>query len=307
MDNSTIQILASGLVGAAVAVCAWWAIRVLQSEDLAQGAEWRYDISRINELRRSDAFYRLFQPAIQLLARLNRTIFRDGLTEIYRQIQAAGLPRFWLPEEYLAKAELVAVFLTPIYAYLCVSAFGLAGLLPASAMMLATAWILRLRLASRAARRLRTIKRRMPFLLDLLTLLMEAGSTFLNALSQAVEEFRGHPVAEEFGRVLTDMSLGKTRTEAFLAMKERLSDDEITSIVGSIVQGENLGSPLAQIFRTQADVLRLKRTQRAETVAGEAGVNMLLPAVLVMLSTVLIIVGPFLLNYFSYLYFGLSA
>jgi tight adherence protein C len=86
-------------------------------------------------------------------------------------------------------------------------------------------------------------------------------------------------------------------------MRERLSDDEITSIIGSILQGEELGTPLAQIFRTQADVLRLKRTQRAETIAGEAGVNMLLPAVLVMVSTVLVIVGPFMLNY---LYFGLT-
>ena len=306
MGGPALQWLASGLVGTAVAVCAWWVIRVLQSEDLRQGAEWRYDISRINELRRADVFYRLFQPAIQLLARINRILVRDALPEIYRQIQAAGLPRFWLPEEYLARAELLAVFFTPVYVYLCVSAFGLGGLMPAFAVTLLTVWFLRLRLRGRARKRLRTIKRRMPFLLDLLTLLMEAGSTFLHALSQAVDEFRGHPVAEEFGRVLTDMTLGKTRTEAFLAMKDRLSDDEITSIVGSIIQGENLGSPRAQIFRTQADVLRLKRRQRAETVAGEAGVNMLLPAVLVMLSTVLIIVGPFLLNYFRY-FFGLSA
>ena len=63
----------------------WWVIRVLQSEDLQQGLEWRYDISRINELRRLDLFYRLFQPAIQLLARLNRNVFRDSLP--------AGLPR----------------------------------------------------------------------------------------------------------------------------------------------------------------------------------------------------------------------
>ncbi len=142
----------------------------------------------------------------------------------------------------------------------------------------------------------------MPFLLDLLTLLMEAGATFLHALAQAVSEFEGHPVAEEFGRVLTDMNLGKTRAEAFLAMRDRLQDDEITSIIGSILQGEHLGTPLAQIFRTQADVLRLKRTQRAETIAGEAGVKMLLPAVLVMAAAVLIILGPFLLNY---LYLGL--
>ena len=102
---------------------------------------------------------------------------------------------------------------------------------------------------------------------------------------------------------MSDMNLGKTRTEAFSAMRDRLHDDEITSIIGSILQGEYLGTPLAHIFRTQADVLRLKRTQRAETIAGEAGVNMLLPGVLVMISTVLIIVGPFLLNY---LYFGMS-
>ncbi|MGQ9574042.1 MAG: type II secretion system F family protein [Thermoguttaceae bacterium] len=307
MNVSALQLFASGLVGAAVAICAWWVIRVLQTKDLQQGAEWRYDISRINELRRTDLMFRLFQPAIQLVASLNRLVFRDALPEIYRQIQAAGLPRFWLPEEYLARAELVAVFWTPVYAYLCVWLFGLGGLLPALGLTLLTAWFLRLRLATRAARRLRAIKRRMPFLLDLLTLLMEAGSTFLHALAQAVEEFRGHPVAEEFGRVLGDMNLGKTRNEAFLAMKARLADDEITSIIGSIIQGESLGTPLAQIFRTQADVLRLKRTQRAETIAGEAGVNMLLPAVLVMIATVLIIVGPFLLNYFHYLYFGLSA
>ena len=143
----------------------------------------------------------------------------------------------------------------------------------------------------------------MPFLLDLLTLLMEAGSTVLAALRQAVEEFEGHPVAEEFGRVLADMNLGKTRAEAFEAMRARLDDDEITSIIGSVLQGEQLGTPLAHIFRTQADVLRIKRTQRAEMIAGEAGVNMLLPGVLVMVATVLIIVGPFLMNYLK---FGMS-
>jgi len=80
-------------------------------------------------------------------------------------------------------------------------------------------------------------------------------------------------------------------------MRDRLADDELTSIIGTIVQGEQLGTPLGQIFRSQADVLRIKRTQRAETAAGEAGVNMLLPAVLVMLAAVLVIIGPYFLNY----------
>jgi len=297
-----LQLAAALLAGLAVAVLVWWLIAVLQSEDLKQGAEWRYDVSRINELRRSDAVYRVFQPAVGLLAVLNRIVFRESLPRMQREIQAAGLPRFWLAEEYLARAELIAVFLTPIYVYVFYDLSGPWGLLAALLAVVLTVWFLRHRLALRAKVRLRRIKRRMPFLLDLLTLLMEAGSTFIGALRQAVEEFEGHPVAGEFGRVLADMNLGKTRTEAFQAMRDRLADDEITSIIGSILQGEELGTPMGQVFRAQAEVLRLKRTQRAETVAGEAGVNMLLPAVLVMISTVLIILGPFLLNY---VFFGL--
>jgi tight adherence protein C len=292
-----MQAVASLWIASSVFLLARWLFRVLSTDDLPQGAEWRYDISRINELRRLDAFYRIFQPAIQWLAKLNRMIFRDNLSEVYREIQAAGLPRFWLAEEYLARIELISVFLLPLYMYVLVGNFGSMGYLPAVLCMLLTIWLLRLRLSMRATRRLREIKRRMPFLLDLLTLLMEAGTTFLQAMTQSVEEFRGHPVSEEFGRVLTDMNLGKTRVEAFTAMRERLTDDEITSIIGSILQGEQLGTPLASIFRTQADVLRLKRTQRAELVAGEAGVQMLLPGILVMMAAVLIILGPFLLNY----------
>jgi tight adherence protein C len=298
-----LLIIANGVMGAAVAVFVYWLYQVLRTEDLPQDKEWRYDVTRINELRRIDVFYRVFQPVIQLLAAFNRAAFRDALPEIQREIQAAGLPRFWLAEEYLARAELLALALTPLYGYFLYNVFGMAGLLVAVGLTVLTAYFLRRRLAARAKWRLVLIKRRMPFLLDLLTLLMEAGSSFLNALAQGVKEFHGHPVAEEFGRVLADMHLGKTRYEAFTAMRDRLSDDEITSIIGAILQGEELGTPLAHIFRTQADLLRLKRTQRAETIAGEAGVNMLLPGVLIMMATVLIIIGPFLMNY---LQFGLS-
>ncbi len=294
------QAIASALIGAAIAVLVWWAFRVLESEDLQQGAEWRYDVSRMNELRRIDPFYRLFYPVFTVLARMNRVVFRDGLGEIQREVQASGLPRFWLPEEYLARLQVLALCSTPLWIYALVWVFGPQAMLLTPLGVVLTAWFLRYRLAVRAAQRLRQIKRRMPYLLDLLTLLMEAGATFLNALNQAVDEFRGHPVAEEFGRVLADMNLGKTRMEAFQSMRDRLADDEITSIIGTIIQGEHLGTPLARIFRSQSDVLRVKRSQRAETIAGEAGVNMLLPAVLVMAATVLIILGPFLLNFMKF-------
>ncbi|MCE9544345.1 MAG: type II secretion system F family protein [Planctomycetia bacterium] len=289
--------LPSAAIGLSLFFAAWWVLRALVTEDIPQGAEWRHDTNRINELRRVNLSYRLFQPLIQALARLNRGAFREQLPEIQRDISTAGIPRFWLAEEYLARAELIAVMLAPVYIYAAIHLMGMTGIVFALIGVMLTVWLLRNRLRRQARNRLLQIKRRMPFLLDLLTLLMEAGSNFLQAMAQSVREFEGHPVSVEFGRVLSDMNLGKTRTEAFRAMQDRLNDDEITSIIGSILQGEDLGTPLAQIFRTQADVLRLKRTQRAETLAAEAGVNMLLPGILIMLSTVLIILGPFVISF----------
>lgn len=296
-------LVACALVGAALFVLLRTVANTLHSEDLTQDEAWRYDVNRINELRRVDFIYRVFQPLLQLFARFNRIAFHEYLPEIGREIQAAGLPRFWTAEEYLGKLEIVALLMAPGYLYIFVEMMGWAGSVTAIVTTFVTAWLLRRRLAARARYRLLQIKRRLPFLLDLLTLLMEAGSTFLQALDEAVEQFGGHPVGYEFGRVLSEINMGKGRTASLEAMRDRLNDDEITSIVGSIIQGEELGTPLARLFRTQADVLRIKRTQRAETIAGEAGVKMLLPAVLVMASTVLIILGPFVLG-FIYAPFG---
>ena len=286
------------LVGSAAGLLVWWVLEALATEDLKQDREWRYDVSRINSLRRLDSVFRLTQPVIQFLARLNRAALNPAQREeMYREIQAAGLPRYWLPEEYFAKLELIALLLAPGYFYVSLRMLGPVGIFTALMLTGLTLWLLRRRLSGMARNRLMEIKRRMPFLLDLLTLLMEAGSSFLGALQQAVREFEGHPVAEEFGRVLADMNMGKARGEAFDNLRHRLSDDEINGIVGAIIQSEQLGTPLSHIFRTQADVLRVKRSQRAETVAGEAGVNMLLPGILVMAAAVLVILGPFMLNY----------
>jgi tight adherence protein C len=262
--------------------------------------EWRYDRVRIAELKRHDSLYRWLYPLFGPLARINRNLFRSSLKEIDREIQAAGLPRFWLAEEYLARCELLALAMLPAYLMGGIGLFGGPGVVMAIVFTGLTAWLLRRNLANRARTRLVRIKRRLPFFLDMLTLLMEAGSSLLQALEEAVHEFRGQPVSQEFGRVLADIRLGRTRAEALLAMRDRLQDSEVGGVLGSILQGEHLGTPLAQIFRMQADVLRVKRSQRAEAIAGEAGVQMLLPGILVMASTVLVILGPFLLNYMSF-------
>ena len=296
MVNPIPPALISLMFGLAVFLFAWTIWRTLATDDLTQENEWRYDVNRINELRRVSPFFRTLQPLVQAFARFNRGAFVEQLPEIGREIQAAGLARFWTAEEYLARLEIQALMLLPLYVYASTQVMGPAGIVMAIMFTILTGYLLRRRLRNMARYRLVLIKRRMPFLLDLVTLLMEAGSTFLQALKEGVDEFREHPVGVEFGRVLGELNMGKGRTAALESMRDRLHDDEITGIIGAIIQGEQLGTPLARIFRTQADVLRLKRSQRAETLAGEAAVKMLLPGILIMASTVLVILGPFMLS-----------
>ena len=296
MVNPIPPVLISMMFGLAVFLFAWTIWRTLATDDLTQENEWRYDVNRINELRRVSPFFRTLQPLVQAFARFNRGAFVEQLPEIGREIQAAGLARFWTAEEYLARIEIQALMLLPLYVYASTQVMGPAGIVMAIMFTILTGYLLRRRLRNMARYRLVLIKRRMPFLLDLVTLLMEAGSTFLQALKEGVDEFREHPVGVEFGRVLGELNMGKGRTAALESMRDRLHDDEITGIIGAIIQGEQLGTPLARIFRTQADVLRLKRSQRAETLAGEAAVKMLLPGILIMASTVLVILGPFMLS-----------
>src|SRR5438105_8164346 len=111
------EALVSLVVGVSVFALARTVANTLHSEDLEQDAAWRYDVNRINELRRADLLYRVFQPLIQAFARVNRVAFREYLSEIGREIQAAGLPRFWTAEEYLGKIEVVALLMAPGFLY----------------------------------------------------------------------------------------------------------------------------------------------------------------------------------------------
>src|SRR5262245_8126810 len=80
--NLLPELIASVVVGASLFVLARTVSNTLHSEDLEQDEAWRYDVNRINELRRLSLFYRVFQPLIQLLARFNRVAFQIGRAHV---------------------------------------------------------------------------------------------------------------------------------------------------------------------------------------------------------------------------------
>jgi len=150
-------------------------------------------------------------------------------------------------------------------------------------------------LRDRVRARHQAISRALPHGLDLLTLSVEAGLDFAAALAQVVEKGRPGPLADELALVLKELKLGKTREEALRNLARRVDLPALTSFVQALVHADRMGTPLGRVLRILSTQLRVERTQRAEKLANEAPVKLLLPLVLFIFPTLfLMLFGPLL-------------
>ncbi len=149
-------------------------------------------------------------------------------------------------------------------------------------------------LRGKADRRILLITRRLPYSLEVVVLATESGAGFDEALEVLVREDPKNPLHEEFDQVLRDQALGLTRQEALQAMRERVGTEDMTALVMALDIAENLGTPLADTLKKQAESIRISRLQRAERMAREAGPKMAVPNTMIMVANVLLILAPFL-------------
>lgn len=134
-------------------------------------------------------------------------------------------------------------------------------------------------LRDRLQHRRREVLRALPFVLDTVTLCVEAGLNFQGALLQAVTHGPPSPLRDELQRVLRDIRAGKPRADSLQAMAQRLDEPAVTHLCNAVQQAERLGMALGPILRAQADQRRHERFLRAEKLAMQAPVKMLLPLI----------------------------
>ncbi len=147
------------------------------------------------------------------------------------------------------------------------------------------------------ARRHQMIVKALPFVIDLLTLSVEAGLDFMTAIKNIINRRALDPLGEELARVLFEIQLGKTRRAALRTMADRLRQPDIQSLVTALAQADELGVSIGTILRVQADQIRGRRFMRAEKLANEAPVKMLFPLVACIFPAVfLILLGPIILQ-----------
>lgn len=161
-----------------------------------------------------------------------------------------------------------------------VDAVGGDGLLLPTIAGLVAASLPAARLRDRAASRQRALLRQLPFYLDLITLSVEAGLNLGASLSQAVDRGPPGPMRDELSQLLGDLRAGRSRDEALRALAERVRQPAVSNLVAALATAQKQGASLGPILRLQAEQRRVERFLRAEKLAMEAPVKMLVPLVL---------------------------
>ncbi|WP_401000868.1 type II secretion system F family protein [Agromyces sp. GXQ0307] len=141
---------------------------------------------------------------------------------------------------------------------------------------------------SRAHDRQQAIKYSLPDTLDQMTIAVEAGLGFDAAMAKAARNSKG-PLAEELIRVLQDMSIGRSRRDAFTELEGRTSQEDLRRFIRAVIQADAYGVAIGDVLRVQAGEMRLKRRQRAEEQAMKVTVKIIFPLVFCLLPVLFIV------------------
>lgn len=149
---------------------------------------------------------------------------------------------------------------------------------------------------SRTRTRRESMQRQLPDALDIVAVSVEAGLGFDAALAKLGEHLQG-PIVEEFSLVLGELRIGESRTVALRRMAARVDLPEVNAVVNSLVQADQLGSPLGKMLRVQAEESRNRRQVAAEERAMKAPIKMLIPTVLFIFPAMFVVIlGPALIK-----------
>jgi tight adherence protein C len=278
--------------GAAVLVCAAAALLARAAFLAARDVRRWCAADRASERRHAASLRAFGQKVVAATANAIRGVLpRRCITAAAGALRRAGRPGELTAEELVALVLLsAAAFLLFGSALSFALGLGPAGFAggPLFGAALPVLWV-----RDRARARRAAIARALPHDLDLLTLSVEAGLDFVGALARVVEKGRKGPLADELSVTLKELRLGRIREDALRDLATRVEMPALSSFAQALAQADRMGTPLGKVLRALATQLRGERTLRAEKLAAEAPVKLLLPLIGCIFPTIfLMLFGP---------------
>lgn len=147
-------------------------------------------------------------------------------------------------------------------------------------------------------KRKRTIVKLLPDAVDLLTLCVEGGLDLMIGINWVIKRTPPNPLTKELSLLLHEVRMGRSRHDALKAMAKRTDLPEMYSLVNTLIHADRMGTPIADVLNNLSEDARRRRFQRAERLALQAPIKMLLPLIFFILPVVGIIVGaPILIQF----------
>jgi tight adherence protein C len=244
---------------------------------------------------------RVLEPTAVIVAGLVRAALPDSYVEkVQKKLVVAGRGQPEEADRFLV-FHVLSVVAVPILWYVAwqytsvrgIDLIAIFALLALAGVVGPDAWLNRV-----IEDRQLTIRKKLPDVLDLLVISVEAGLGFEQALARAVTMVPG-PLSEEFARMLGEMRAGSSRSDALTALDTRTDVREVRSFVLALKQADVFGVSIGSILRAQAADMRVRRHQLAQEEAQKAPVKMLFPMVFCIMPALFVITaGPAFINIF---------
>lgn len=300
MDHELMSLIGMGVVAVGMIAYSLWPNR-RETEDTVRrrtaGLTPDEDPNLLRAKAKDKAKSGMFEKAAPGLAKLVMPTNPDEQTNLRGRLASAGFRRESAVSLFLA-AKLIAAGLCGVAGAVFaingnketinIAGYAFAG--AAIGFMLPNIW-----LGMACKKRMEAVTNGMPDSLDLMVVSVESGLGLDAALQRVGDEMRNaHPaLAEELQIASVETQMGVPRTEALHKMANRTAVPEMKALVAVISQAEKLGTSIAGALRTQSEVLRTKRRQRAEERAQKTAVKLLLPLILFIFPSIFVVLaGP---------------
>ena len=240
---------------------------------------------------------RTVKPLLDRLVDIGNRFTPDGYTDkVKARLTASGNTSPDAVDRFVA-IKVVGVALSPVLVVFVLSVMsGLMGLVVAALSALVLIMGPDAILNRRVEERQTEIRTKLPDVLDLLVISVEAGLGFEQALDRTVSSVPG-ALTQEFARMLGEVRAGASRAQAMRAMEKRTDVPELRSFVLAILQADTFGVSIGRVLRAQADEMRIKRRQMAQEKAQKAPVKMMIPMVFCVFPALFVVViGPAIIN-----------
>ena len=121
-----------------------------------------------------------------------------------------------------------------------------------------------------------------PSVIEILTLSLSAGETPLAAMQRISLKSRG-ALAQEFSRVISDVSQGTPFADALDSMGRRVHSIALRRFIDALVIAINRGAPLIEVLHSHAREARDNQRNRVLGAASKAEMSMMIPVVFLIL------------------------